>query len=113
MCKKLKQLSGKKAVKRSGKEKEFVITLEGAIYSKSSFKIAAKLEVEEKISKSLTLNGYELIIEADNAKGSIFFGVNLHLEMQNANLNIKGQLIFYPENLFTHSVQASNLRSNF
>ena len=94
MCKKAKELLSKKAVKRAGKQKdEIVIVLEGIIRSSSSFKIVARLDVEEKLSKTLTLNGYELIIEVDNGKGSIFFGVNVHLETGNSNLDLKGKIV--------------------
>ena len=89
MCEKAKALLGKKTSKRSGND-EIVVNLEGTIKSKSSFKIAAKLDVEEAISETLTLTGYELIVEADNGGGSVFFGVIALYKSEDANLELKG-----------------------
>lgn len=95
MCSKIKQLLGKKAVRKRESRDNIAISLQGEI-GEGSFQVAAKIEAQEKMSESLTLDGYELIIKVSGMEGSIFIGVQLHLKTaENDPLTIQGLYRFF------------------
>ena len=77
--------------KREKKEsKNVVIYLEGVIKDKYTFRISAKLKIEEKKSETVTLTGYEFVIAVEGEHAALFYGVNVRYHKGEDHLDIKG-----------------------
>eukprot|EP00795_Rhopilema_esculentum_P014013 gene14013-4985_t len=88
LCLEAKRILEKRKSKRSGSKDEIIVTLEGVIRDTNSFSVAAKLELEEKLSESVTLSEYQLLIDMDGVKGSLYFGVKLRFENKKSSFDM-------------------------
>ena len=93
LCLEAKRILEKRKSKRSGSKDEIIVTLEGLIRDTNSFTVAAKLQLEEKLSDSVTLSEYQLLIDMDGVKGSLYFSVKLRFDNKKSRFDMIGWFI--------------------